>query len=199
MNTGIVRGLPVPGVEIAEAVDDRGWIRSDGDSVSLDWPDAEYLTVLGSWHCGGVLVTLVQDELILRSYLCSADAAGAGLFHELADDGILLLPSALLATAQASTWWAEQGDTLYELVAGGFDLDPDDVYEVWSTRLQDEHPLVRSSACWAAPYLDGDRIADRLDVAAATDESPEVREAAAESAAVIRKRSGRPEQSGGGR
>ncbi|MFW6870307.1 HEAT repeat domain-containing protein [Nocardioides sp. CPCC 206347] len=51
--------------------------------------------------------------------------------------------------------------------------------------MHDEHPLVRLAAAWTGPYLASEDIADALDAVAASDPEPDVRSAAAESAAAL--------------
>jgi hypothetical protein len=164
-----------------------GWVPA-ADTVSLDWPGAADFTIVGNWRHGRARLTLVEDELIARQYLCSTGRGASQVLRELADWGLLLAPKALLEAARAADWWAELGDTLYDLVAGCIDPESSEVYAIWERRLHDEHPLVRSAACWAGPYLQGERIAAALESVAGADESPQVRTSAQESASVIRRR-----------
>jgi hypothetical protein len=185
VNTAVRRGLPAAGYEVAAGA--RGWVPTT-DSVSLDWPDAEQFVILGTWRHGEVPLALVEDEFIARRYLCSAGPGGAVALRELADQGLLVAPKALLEAAQAADWWAERGDTLYDLVAGCIDPGWDEAHEIWQRRLADEHPLIRLAACWAGPYLSDGRIVPLLEHVAAADASPEVRAAAETSASASRAR-----------
>jgi hypothetical protein len=167
-----------------------GWITTRDVSVPLNWPATEHRTLLATWRVDGVPLALLEDQFIVRTYLCSAGHEGSRLLHRLVEQGVLQPPRTLLDAARHSVpRWAELGDTLYDLVAGCIDPDRRDVFEVWGRRLADHHPLIRLAASWTGPYLATDEVAVALEALAAFEDEPQVRAAAARSASAIRQRS----------
>lgn len=184
-----VRGRIAPGPDVDDVAKVRGWIRASADRLPIDWPSSDHLSVHAVWRAHQTPVALVEDSFILRAYLWSEGPEGSEELQQLAQEGVLLAPSTLLEAARASaSWWAELGDTLYDLIAGCIDSDNDDVFEIWQQRLVHEHPLIRLAASWTGPYLVGERVAAALEAVAETDKEPQVREAAAVSAFVMRGR-----------
>jgi hypothetical protein len=189
MSRASVRGRIAPEHHIDDVATACGWTPVATDSIVMDWPSADRLTKHLAWRSDKTTLAVVEDSFILRTYLWSAGQDGSEKLHELARDGVLVDPQSLLEAArEGAAWWAELGDTLYDLVGGCIDSDGDEVFGIWRQRLDDQHPLIRLAASWVGPYLVGDRVAAVLEEVAEADEDARVREAAATSAAFLRQR-----------
>lgn len=183
------RGLLASGVDIADVAHRQGWIPMSEGELMLDWPSPDKLQVLSMWRADELQLAILQDRFIQRTYLWASSEHALPLLRRLDDRGILLGADLLLEAAQeCPSRWAELGDTLYDLIAGCIDPGNPSVIAVWLQRLRSEHPLVRLAATWSGPYLTGADIVEALEATAAADEEPQVRTAAAASAAVMRRR-----------
>jgi hypothetical protein len=157
--------------------------------LQLDWPSAGHHRVRSVWRTGEGHVSLVEDQLINRDYLLAGDPYGQSALRNLLFHGEVVSPDDLVEAARLSpSYWANLGETLYDLVAGCMDSRRQDVFDIWIGRLCHEHPIIRLAAALAAPYLDGDAVLARLRVTSADDVDARVREAAVVAARVMSRR-----------
>lgn len=186
MSVPSARGLLIPSLDAAPIADRFAWESSSGPPRIDGWPPAEYRLIESSWTVNSLPLVLVVDRWILRTYLWSRGPEGMELLHSLADNGVIHSPTALIAAAETcSDWWADQIETLNDLVAGCIDPRQTAVHRIWQARLNCEHPAVRLVASWLGPYLTGAVVRRALATRAAEDESPEVRAAAGNAMKVL--------------
>lgn len=187
MSGASVRGLLVPGLDLQRVADEFAWETSSGQRRIDGWPPAEHRVIQSSWTVNGVPMALVVDRWILRTYVWSRGPEGTRLLRSLSEVGVIHSPTSLIAAAEAcSDWWADQIETLNDLVAGCIDPRHGAVHRIWRARLNCQHPAVRLVASWLGPYLTGAAVTRALASRAMDDESLEVREAAGSAMQALR-------------